>query len=138
MDRRSIYITDTDMERLEKLLMGTRRRSEKGKEYLQALVEELDLANVVSDRDMPKDIVTMRSRVRVNDLDSGEERVLTIVFPWEADSAQGKISVLAPIGTALLGQRVGDTVEWQVPRGQRRLRVEEILYQPEAAGEYHL
>lgn len=126
------------MERLEKLLMGTRRRSGRGREYLQALMEELDWANVVSCRDIPKDIVTMRSRVRVRDLDSGEERVLTVVFPWEADSGRGKISVLAPIGTALLGHRVGDTVEWQVPRGMRRLKIEEILYQPEAAGEYHL
>jgi regulator of nucleoside diphosphate kinase len=61
-----------------------------------------------------------------------------VVFPSEADSEQGKISVLAPVGTALLGYRVGDTVEWVVPGGLRRLKIERILYQPEAAGDYHL
>jgi regulator of nucleoside diphosphate kinase len=61
-----------------------------------------------------------------------------VVFPSEADSEQGKISILAPVGTALLGYRVGDTVEWKLPGGLRRLKIERILYQPEAAGDYHL
>jgi regulator of nucleoside diphosphate kinase len=60
------------------------------------------------------------------------------VFPTEADFAEGKISVLAPIGTAILGYKQGDTIEWSVPSGLRRLKVEEILYQPEAAGDHNL
>jgi len=76
--------------------------------------------------------------VRVRDMKSGAEMDISVVFPSEADSEQGKISVLAPIGTALLGYRVGDVVEWKVPGGLRRLKVERILYQPEAAGHYHL
>jgi regulator of nucleoside diphosphate kinase len=78
----------------------------------------------------------MRSRVRLKDLVSGETNIYSLVFPKEADFNQGKISVLAPIGTAILGYRKGDTIEWQVPSGLRRLRVDEILYQPEAAGHF--
>jgi regulator of nucleoside diphosphate kinase len=64
--------------------------------------------------------------------------VLRLVFPSEADFDRGRVSILAPIGTALIGYRVGDTVEWKVPSGRRRLRIEEVLYQPEAAGDFHL
>jgi regulator of nucleoside diphosphate kinase len=62
----------------------------------------------------------------------------TLVFPEDADIDQNRISVLAPIGTAMLGYSVGDTIEWPVPEGLRRIQVKEILYQPEAAGDYHL
>ena len=133
-----IFITDTDRDRLEKLLLGTRVWSNRDKEHLQALEEELDKAHTVGSRDIPGDVVTMRSQVRVKDMKSGAEMDLSVVFPSEADSEQGKISVLAPVGTALLGYRVGDTVEWKVPGGLRRLKIERILYQPEAAGDYHL
>jgi regulator of nucleoside diphosphate kinase len=80
----------------------------------------------------------MNSRVRLKDLETNEEKVYTLVFPSEANLEQQKISILAPIGTAILGYRVGDTVEWRVPGGIRKLRLEEILYQPEAAGQYSL
>jgi len=135
---RKIFITDTDRDRLEKLLLGTRVWSSRDKEHLQALEEELDKAHIVGSRDIPGDVVTMRSQVRVKDMKSGTEMDLSVVFPSEADSEQGKISVLAPVGTALLGYRVGDTIEWKVPGGLRRLKIERILYQPEAAGDYHL
>ena len=138
MRERKIFITDTDRDRLEKLLLGTRVWSSRDKEHLQALEEELDKAHIVGSRDIPGDVVTMRSQVRVKDMKSGPEMDLSVVFPSEADSEQGKISVLAPVGTALLGYRVGDTIEWKVPGGLRRLKIERILYQPEAAGDYHL
>lgn len=138
MHERRLFITDTDRDRLEKLLLGTRQWSSRDKEHLQALEEELDKAHTVESREIPGDVVTMRSQVCVRDMKSGKEMDLSVVFPSEADSEQGKISVLAPIGTALLGYRVGDIVEWKVPGGLRRLKVERILYQPEAAGHYHL
>jgi regulator of nucleoside diphosphate kinase len=133
---RTLFITEADRDRLERLLLGTPRGRDA--EHVQALQEELDGAQTVESRGVPDDVVTMRSTVCVRDLASGETRDLSVVFPWEADSDQGRISVLAPIGTALLGYRVGDTVEWKVPSGVRRLRIERILYQPEAAGDYHL
>lgn len=80
----------------------------------------------------------MNSTVHLVDLDTQEEMVYTLVFPDQADLALEKISVLAPIGTAMLGYGVGDTFAWQVPDGVRRLLIKDVLYQPEAAGDYHL
>lgn len=138
MQERRVFITDTDRDRLEKLLLGARQWSNRDKAHLQALEEELDKAHTVESRDIPGDVVTMRSQVRVKEMEAGTTLDISVVFPSEADSEQGKISVLAPIGTALLGYRVGDILEWKVPGGVRRLKIECILYQPEAAGDYHL
>jgi regulator of nucleoside diphosphate kinase len=138
MQERAIYITDFDMERLRKLLEGTKKWSQRDREYLEKLEEELDRAIVVSSKDVPGDVVTMNAQVRVRDLDSGVEKVFRLVFPADADYEQGKVSILAPIGTALIGYRAGDTVEWKVPAGVRRLKITAVLYQPEAAGDYHL
>lgn len=138
MQERRVFITDTDRDRLEKLLLGARQWSNRDKAHLQALEEELDKAHTVESKDIPGDVVTMRSQVRVKEMEAGTTLDISVVFPSEADSEQGKISVLAPIGTALLGYRVGDILEWKVPGGVRRLKIECILYQPEAAGDYHL
>jgi regulator of nucleoside diphosphate kinase len=102
------------------------------------LAEELERATVVEPQEMPGDVVTMNSRLRLTDADTGERKTVTIVFPGMVNTDEGKISVLAPLGTALLGYRVGELVEWNVPSGLRRLRIDEIEYQPEAAGEYRV
>jgi regulator of nucleoside diphosphate kinase len=78
----------------------------------------------------------MNSKVRLRDLDTGEKETYTLVYPHEADASAGRISVLAPVGTAIVGNRVGDVIEWPVPAGLRRLKVEAVLDQPERAGEY--
>ncbi len=135
----SIYITEPDRQRLEKLIeIAGGRNGFENHEYLRKLEHELELAETVSPEEVPGDVITMRSKVRLNDLNTGEEMVYTLVFPSEANFDEGKISVLAPVGTAMLGFRVGSLIEWQVPSGLRRLKVEEVLYQPEAAGDYNL
>lgn len=80
----------------------------------------------------------MHSQVRIRDLGTDETETFTLVYPDEADIEQGKVSVLAPIGTALLGTHVGQVIEFGVPAGIRQLEVVQILYQPEAAGDLHL
>lgn len=135
----TIYITALDRQRLEKLIELAGERSRRANhQYLSRLEEELERAETVAPEDVPADVITMRSKVRLRDLGSGEEMTYTLVFPSEADYGEGRISVLAPVGTAMLGYRAGETIEWEVPSGMRRLKVEEILYQPEAAGEYNL
>jgi regulator of nucleoside diphosphate kinase len=135
----TIYITEQDRRRLEKLIELSGQRDDLANyEYLRRLELELERAETVAPSEVPPDVITMRSKVRVRDLDSGEELVYTLVFPTEADSGNGKISVLAPIGTAMLGYRVGSRIEWRVPSGVRRIKVEELIYQPEAAGDYNL
>lgn len=134
----SIYITETDYNRLSGLIERTRGQNGSDREYVNKLEAELDRAEIVDPADMPADVITMRSKVRLKDLVSGESNTYSLVFPTEANFVEGKISVLAPIGTAILGYRQGDTIEWRVPSGVRRLKVEEILYQPESAGDYEL
>ncbi len=133
MKKREIYITDSDMERLESLLMAPIKVGDRDKSYLRELAEELHRAEVLSSKNIPNDVITMNSRVRLRDLDSGERLEYTLVFPNAADASQHRISILAPIGTALIGYRVGDDITWEVPKGQRRLRIEEIIYQPKAS-----
>ena len=135
----TIYITELDRKRLEKLIELAGERSRRANHlYLARLEDELERAETVAPEEVPSDVITMRSKVRLRDLDTGEEMVYTLVFPSEANFDEGKISVLAPVGTAMLGYRAGDTMEWEVPSGRRRLKVEELLYQPEAAGDYNL
>ena len=134
MDPRDIYITDYDLNRIKELLHIGIGFAERDGPSLETLQGELDRAHIVDPAAVPHDVVTMNSRVRLTDIETKEEQVYTLVFPSEANVEQRKISILAPIGTAILGYRVGDTVKWPVPGGIRTLRLEEILYQPEAAG----
>lgn len=139
MKEATIYISEVDLARLRKLIDFVRETgNDVNRVYLDRLEGELERAEVVNPNDIPRDIVTMRSTVRLKDLDNGKEMVYSLVFPNEADVDEGKISVLAPVGTAMIGYRVGDVIEWEVPSGLRRLKVEEIIYQPEASGDYHL
>ncbi len=132
MQSKNIVITDTDYERLQRLIESSRRFRQRDAEHLGDLQHELEAASIVGTGEVPHNVVTMNSRVRVKDLGNGKEFVYQIVFPRDADAANNRISVLAPIGTALLGYRAGETVEWQVPSGLRRLRILEVEYQPEA------
>jgi len=133
MKQHNIFITEPDMEKLRHLLDAAQAPVSRDQEHLIMLEEELDRARIVTPSRVPANVVTMNSRVRMTDLDTGKEMTYTLVFPRDADFSQGKISVLAPIGTAILGYRAGDVIEWKVPGGKRKLRVEEILHQPEAA-----
>lgn len=138
MSDRTLYITEQDRSRLWQLITKAKYADYRGNKYIEALVRELERGVVVEPKSVPPDVITMNSRVQLVDLDSGETMEYTLVFPQEANLEQGKISVLAPIGTAMLGYRVGDVISWQVPSGERRIRVEAIPYQPEAAGDYDL
>jgi regulator of nucleoside diphosphate kinase len=127
-----------DYQRLNGLIKTTRERNGVDREYLDKLEAELERAEIVDPKQIPPDVVTMRSKVRLKDLVSGDANTYSLVFPPEANFTEGKISILAPIGTAILGYKRGDTIEWPVPAGVRRLKVDEVLYQPEAAGNYEL
>jgi regulator of nucleoside diphosphate kinase len=136
--KNKIYISAFDLKRLKGLIKFAEDRWDKRVlPYLEELDEELDRAEIVKPEEIQTDVITMNSTFRLSDLDSGEEVVYTLVFPGKADSTKGKISILAPVGTAVLGYRAGDTVEWKVPAGIKRLKVKEIVYQPEAARDYH-
>jgi len=130
---RTIVLTDADHRRLAALIDSAAGPGG-GEDYLAALEGELGRARVVPPGEVPPDVVTMNSTVRLRDLGSGEAMTYTLVYPARADITEGRLSVLAPVGTAIIGQRQGDVVERLVPAGLKRLKVEEVLYQPERAG----
>lgn len=129
-----IYITEADHDNLRRLV-AVRRGSGPETDHLRQLEEELDRAEILDNsQTIPPDVITMNSEVRLMDLDSGDIKVYKLVFPIQVRTDR-TLSVLAPIGTAILGYRSGDVIEWRVPRGLRRLKVLDVLFQPEAAGE---
>ena len=132
MPERDIFVTEDDARKLRTLPVGVRERSVRDREHLRQLDDELDRARLVPASEIPADVVTMNSELALRDLDTGEEMVFRVVFPSEANADQQRISVLAPLGTAVLGYRAGDAIEWVVPGRTRRLRIESVLYQPEA------
>jgi regulator of nucleoside diphosphate kinase len=137
MKNRAILMSDADHQRLEGLIESARHDASLREDYLDALEGELKRAQVVPQAEVPPEVITMNSVVRLRDLDTDELEEYELVYPADADMAHSRISVLAPVGTAILGYRLGDVIEWPVPAGLRRLRVEEVLYQPERAGALH-
>ncbi|MEI7884359.1 MAG: nucleoside diphosphate kinase regulator [Clostridia bacterium] len=135
---RQIFITEKDKKRLLALISETKEFGKGNKEYLKALEQELELAQEVVTELVPNDVITMNSKVCLRDLESGEDMVFTLVYPHEANIKADKISILAPVGTAILGFSIGDVITWNVPDGLLNLQVIDILYQPEAAGDLDL
>ncbi|HEU4992093.1 MAG TPA: nucleoside diphosphate kinase regulator [Luteimonas sp.] len=130
----ALVLSRLDVDRLEALL---EQPAQAGPAF-DALRDELARAEVREPRDVPADAITMNSTARFRDEASGEEREMTLVYPRDADGSADKVSILAPVGSALLGLRAGQSIEWPVPGGRSaRLVVLGVRYQPEAAGEYH-
>jgi regulator of nucleoside diphosphate kinase len=126
-----LIITEQDFQRLSAIALSQRS------EAVNLLDEELGRAEIVDPEDLPPDVVTMNSVVTYRDENTGEEKQIGLVYPNHADAAEGRISILAPIGLALIGLRVGQSIEWQMPSGQvKKLTVTEVSFQPEASGKY--
>ena len=130
----AITLSSLDMDRLE-ALMEKLPANFPGLDVLEA---ELDRADVLEPQDMPSDVVTMNSTVRFTLVETSNSQTLTLVYPKEADGSPDKVSVFAPVGTALLGLRVGDVFELPTPTGKSMtVKVDAITYQPESAGQLH-
>lgn len=135
MTRPAIIINEFDAERIDRLL---EQPAYANSPVANALNDELDRAQMCAPEDMPHDVVSMNSQVRFRDLATGEERVRTLVFPAQMTDSSSQLSVMAPVGAALLGLRAGSAIHWELPGGtSTHLEVLELLYQPEAAGEFH-
>ena len=133
--RPKIILTSQDLERLEALLEGLPSRAFPGKE---ALLAELERAEIVEPNQIPASVVTMNSTVRFRIDSSGEDYSLTLVYPKDIDDTGKKISILAPVGSALLGLSTGDEIEWPSPGGGTiKVRIVEIIYQPEREGKFY-
>jgi regulator of nucleoside diphosphate kinase len=132
---RTIYITEDDLTNIRRALQDPEYNNLRNRPYIQQLNRELERAVICPSSAIPPDAITMDSRVVLLDLESGEEMDLTLVYPGkpQCTTAGEPVSVLAPIGIAMLGYRAGDVFAWETPGGVRQLKVKSVLYQPESA-----
>ncbi|WPU64498.1 nucleoside diphosphate kinase regulator [Peredibacter starrii] len=128
-----ILITEKDLLRIKHVL------SFQKSEDFENLELELDRASIINDNEVPSDLVTMNSKVKFLNVQENKEMTITLVYPSDANFSEGKISVLASLGSAIIGLRVGQEINWMFPDGKTRtLKILEVLYQPEASGDWHL
>ena len=132
-----MLITINDYQRLNGMIEFASLKK-KLPEIVNRLRNEFKAAQMLSQQEISGDVITMNSRIVVKDLVTGREAEITITYPQDADSREGKVSIFSPIGVALLGRKLGDCVSWQVPNGTGRFEVSKISYQPEAVGDYYL
>lgn len=134
MSSQTIVVTDRDFRRLSALVGPRATDSTRDQAHIEKLEEELTRSVPIAAAEVPVDVVTMHSAVRVRDIRTGAARTYTLVFPPEAHLPSGRLSVLAPLGTALLGYRAGDEIEWTMPGGVRRIRVESVRQRSTSPG----
>lgn len=135
--KNKICLTHIDYDRL-KLLISNHTKRNKVETNVKDLLGEIERAQKVDSRIIPPNYVTMNSVIEVKNLEELEFQEFRLVFPEDANTQENKISVLAPIGTAILGYKIGDVIQWKFPGGQNQFQITNIKYQPEANGDYHL
>ncbi|NLY43733.1 MAG: nucleoside diphosphate kinase regulator [Clostridiaceae bacterium] len=131
-----IYITETDKFRLNELIVEELYMDKQMNIIIRDLKHEISRAKIVDSRNIPEDVITMNSRVLL--CLNGNDMEISLVYPRDADESKSNLSILSHIGTAILGYREGDKIEWEIPSGTAEIFIKKILYQPEAAGDYHL
>ena len=131
-------ITDADARRLRALTTRLKSSGRSRFDHIAALKRRVSTARTVSPADIPRNVVTTNSRVRLRDMDSGKRLTLTLADPFDISMFGDRLSVVGPCGMELLGKRVGQIISWTLGSKVRRFRVEQVIYQPEAAGDYHL
>ncbi len=133
---KGIYITEADRAKLLEIIETELKNSHTLDKSMKSLQEEINNASIVDSQQIPRDVITMNSRALLH---LNEEDVeVSLVYPEDADWSANRMSVLSPIGTAILGYQEGDLVEWEVPSGKTQIHIKKITYQPEASGDYHL
>ncbi|HOU02691.1 MAG TPA: nucleoside diphosphate kinase regulator [Bacteroidales bacterium] len=132
----TIILSKLDFSRIHKCIHDARRMNTIGANEAENLMKELSSAKVVEPEEIPHDVVTMNSIVKISFLNTKKTLQFQIVYPDQANFRENRISILSPVATALIGYKVSDEIEWVVPSGLTKLRIDEIIYQPEAAGDF--
>jgi len=135
---KKIILNRLDYARIKKSINVAREYKSITEKEAEELLNELESAKIVDPEDVPSNVVTMNSIVKISFLNNDKQVQFQIVYPDEANLKTNKISIFSPIATALIGYQTGDEIEWIVPAGLTRIRIDEIIYQPEASGHYHL
>jgi len=131
-----IKITELDYVRLCNLINSAKDKKSMELKNIEVLGNEIKRAKKVDSKKIAPEFVTMNSMIEVTDMDTNKLMILKLVYPGDADFKKGYISILSPLGSALLGYKAGDTISFEVPKGVKSIRINKILYQPEANGEY--
>lgn len=132
----NIKITELDYIRLANIIQSFKGRNIVEQKNIEFLGSEIKRAKKVESGKIEPEIVTMNSLIEVTDLDTDRKMIIKLVYPESADFKTGFISVLSPLGSALLGYKAGDTISFEVPKGIKKIKIDSIIYQPEANGEY--
>ncbi len=133
-----IIMNRLDVSRIGESINEAKRNGAISRTELKSLLNEIKSAKIVEPPDIPSDVVTMNSKVRIYIKGQNQYTEFQIVYPDKANMGEKKISIFSPLATAIIGNRVSDEIEWKFPSGMTRIRIDEILYQPEAAGNYLL
>ncbi|MCC6516559.1 MAG: nucleoside diphosphate kinase regulator [Chitinophagales bacterium] len=133
-----LIVNRLDYARIKKSISDARDFKSINKSESDKLMKELDSAEIVEPEAVPSNVVTMNSIVKLSFLNNDRQIQFQIVYPEQANMKENKISIFSPIATALIGYKVKDEIEWIVPAGLTKIRIDEIIYQPEAAGDYNL
>jgi len=136
--KNTIQITDLDYNRLNGMIVSMRKNNQKEYNDLLFLESELERAKRTNPRKITSEFVTMNSVIEVLDCDTNKTMEIKLVYPRDANFKLGRISVLSPLGSALLGYSVGSEISYQVPKGMKKMKISRIIYQPEANGEFAL
>lgn len=134
----NLIVSSLDYLRIQKQINEAKQKKTIDPKEVEKLVQELNSATILNPHEIPGDVVTMNSVVKISFLEGGKQVEFKIVYPEDANFKEKKVSIFSPIATALIGFRVGDTIEWMVPGGLTKIRIDEIIYQPEAAGDFAL
>lgn len=133
-----IIINRLDYARIKKSINDAKQFRSISQEEADKLLRELDSAKIVDPQAIPSNVVTMNSIVKLSFQNNNKQIQFQIVYPEQANVKENKISIFSPIATALIGYQVGDEIEWIVPAGLTKIKIDEIIYQPEAAGDFDL
>lgn len=133
-----IVLSRLDYTRIQNYITNARQAGSINISEAKNLIGELNKAKVINPEEVPGDLVTMNSIVKITFMHSQKQLQFQIVYPGQANLKENRISIFSPIATALIGYSVGSEIEWMVPTGATKIRIDEIIYQPEAAGEFNL
>jgi regulator of nucleoside diphosphate kinase len=138
MKRSNIILSSLDAKRIRQYIEDAKQRGKLSDFEIQRLVYEINLAEIRAPHEIPNNIVTMNSEINFSFINLSKKGKIKIVYPNEADVKKGKVSIFSPIANSLLGHKEGDIIEWIGPAGEMNMRIEKIVYQPEASGHFDL
>lgn len=135
---KKVTLTKNDYTRIYKAITDAKNSKTINSNEAEKLLSELSKAEIVLSEKIDKDVVTMNSEVKLFFENTQKEQSFKIVYPQDANLKENKISIFSPIATALIGYKIGDEIEWIVPGGMTKIKIVDLIYQPEAAGDFDL